>query len=528
LWIGESDLKISKNNFPNDFMRDIPRGVASRYLKQQNVPQARWQVPENILKSETLSYDPKNPGKQILIGALHKKLVGIEDNRHVLTVAGSRAGKSVTLIGNLLFYRGSILATDPKAELANITAERRAALGQKVHVLDPFDYASDRLDKFRAGYNPLSVLKADSPTIIEDASLIADALVVQAQSGSDPHWDESAKNCIEGLILQVATDPNYKGKRTLVTVRDLIKTAMLPIPEEEGQNKDEEHPCALEIEMLENAERLNQVEATQDLANTIEGAARDFYEKSDRERDSVLSTARRHTKFLDYTAMRKTLSQHDFDLADLKRKKNGVSIYLCFPATRMEICNRWLRLFINQLLDAMEQEKTKPAAPVLCCLDEFPILGYMRQLENAAGQIASFDVKLWVMLQDWNQGKALYGERWETFTGNAGILQFFGNNDLATTEYVCKRLGKTRVEVARTGEVGKEQQTLGNSGKSSSVELHDLLTPEEISRQFARHDRLKRQLILWAGYHPMILQRVEYYDPSSAVHEAFEGKFAAP
>lgn len=518
----------SLNKFNDDFMRDIPRGVVSRYLKQQNVPQARWQITESILKSAALSYNPDNPDKKILVGALNEKLIGIEDNRHILTVAGSRSGKSVMLIGNLLFYQGSILATDPKAELANITAERRAALGQKVYVLDPFNYASDRLAKFQAGYNPLSVLKPGSPTIIEDASLIADALVVQAQNGTDPHWDESAKNFIEGLILQVVTDPNYEGKRNLVTVRDLIKTVMLPVESEEIQDSNEIPPSALEIEMLENALRLDKDEATQDLANTIEGAARDFYEKSDRERDSVLSTVRRHTKFLDYTAMRKTLTRHDFDLADLKRDKKGVSIYLCFPATRMEICNRWLRLFINQLLDAMEREKTKPAAPVLVCLDEFPILGYMRQLENAAGQIASFDVKLWVILQDWNQGKALYGERWETFTGNAGILQFFGNNDLATTEYISKRLGKTRVEVDRVGEVGKEQQEFGNSGKSSSVELHDLLTPEEISRQFARHDRLKRQLVLWAGYHPMILQRVEYYDPTSPTYKVFKGKFAAP
>ena len=226
--------------------------------------------------------------------------------------------------------------------------------------------------------------------------------------------------------------------------------------------------------------------------------------------------------------MRKTLVRDDFDLADLKRDKNGVSIYLCFPATRIEICNRWLRLFINQLLDAMEREKTKPEAPVLCCLDKFPVLGYMKQLENAAGQIASFDVKLWVMLQDWSQGKALYGERWETFAANAGIMQFFGNNDLSTTEYISKRLGKTRVEVARTGEVGKEQQELGNSGKSSSVELHDLLTPEEVTRQFARQDRLKRQLVLWAGYHPMLLQRVEYFDQASPVSTVFKGKYAAP
>jgi len=60
-----------------------------------------------------------------------------------------------------------------------------------------------------------------------------------------------------------------------------------------------------------------------------------------------------------------------------------------------------------------------------------------------------------------------------TFAGNAGILQFFGNNDLETLEYVSRRLGKTRIEVARQGEVGPEQAQAGLSGRNSSMELHD-------------------------------------------------------
>ena len=220
------------------------------------------------------------------------------------------------------------------------------------------------------------------------------------------------------------------------------------------------------------------------------------------------------------------LSGHDFDLADLKRDPRGVTVYLCLPASRMGLCNRWLRIFINQLLEAMEREQREPDAPVLVCLDEFPILGYMRQLEDAAGQIASFHVKLWAFLQDWGQGKALYGERWETFAGNAGILQFFGNNDLVTTEYISRRLGKTRVEVSRMTEVAPEQRDLGLTGRSPSIELHSLLTPDEISRHFARSDRLKRQLVIWAGFDPMILQRVEYFDEKSSHFPVFEGRYA--
>jgi type IV secretion system protein VirD4 len=205
-----------------------------------------------------------------------------------------------------------------------------------------------------------------------------------------------------------------------------------------------------------------------------------------------------------------------------------MTVYLCLPANRMKRCNRWLRMFINLLLDAMEREKTKPALPVLACLDEFPVLGHMEQLETAAGQIASFGVKLWVILQDWGQGKALYKDRWETFAGNAGILQFFGNNDLLTTEYISKRLGRTPVMVSRDGEISAEQRAAGLTGRSESNEQHDLLTPDEVSRQFARSDRLKRQLVLWAGYNPLMLQRVEYFDKASPVHAAFAGKYASP
>lgn len=512
------------NAFFEDFTRDIPRGLSTRYLKQQTAPQARWQSPEVISERSVLEYDPRAPSGKILVGALGGKLVGIEDNRHVLTVAGSRAGKSVTLINNLLFYRGSILALDTKSELANITAARRAALGQKVHVLDPFGISATRIGHLRKSYNPMAVLTNDSPTIIEDAGMIADALVVRTGAEKDPHWDESAKNFLEGLILHVATDSRYAGRRNLLSVRELIRTALTK--ENPVLVDEDEYPMfQLEKEMLENAGYLAKNPAMQDLAGALEGAARDFYEKAGTERAGVLSNARRHTKFLDYSGIRRVLAGHDFDLADLKRDPKGVSVFLCLPASRMGLCNRWLRIFVNQLLDAMERERTVPPAPVLVCLDEFPVLGFMTQLQDSIAHVASFHCKMWIILQDWGQGQALYGERWETFAGNAGILQFFGNNDLKTLEYVSRRLGKTRVEVARQGEVGPQQAQSGMSGRNSAMEMFELLTPDEVSRHFSRSDRLKRQLVIWAGYDPMILQRVEYFDPDGPHHRIFAGKF---
>jgi len=41
-------------DFTNDFMHDIPRGVATRYLKQQMVPQARFQETGSLINSKVL------------------------------------------------------------------------------------------------------------------------------------------------------------------------------------------------------------------------------------------------------------------------------------------------------------------------------------------------------------------------------------------------------------------------------------------------------------------------------------------
>jgi len=500
------------DDFAKDFMKDIARGDTKRYLRQQKTPQACWTPVETVLESVALRYDPRHPGKKVLIGALGDVLLGVEDDRHMGTIAGSRSGKSVGLMSNLFFYRGSALVMDFKGELRDKTARHREAMGQRVYAVDPFGTGGTDTERMNASYNPMDVLDIGSATFLEDASLVAESMVIQAVDAKDPHWDESARNFIEGVIVHVATDPLYSGKRNLIEVRSLLKVALRKEPGTPKEAKPQ-----LFYEMLRNASRLAEDADIAYVGAALEGAAEDFYSKGANELSGVQSMVQRHTKFLDYKGFQDVMKRSDFSLRDLKAAPEGMTIYLCFPATRAEISKRWMRIFINQMMDAMEREPAKPKAPVLVCLDEFPVLGYMRQLETAAGLMASYDVKLWFFLQDLGQLKAIYKERWETFIANTGVMQFFGNTDLTTTKYISERLGKTPVEVARLGEVARDQQEKGLSGRSESVELHDLLTPDEVARQFARDDRLSRQLVLLAGKRPMILQRAIYYDVNGPV-----------
>ncbi|MFL5266191.1 MAG: type IV secretory system conjugative DNA transfer family protein, partial [Stellaceae bacterium] len=82
--------------------------------------------------------------------------VGVDDDRHVCTFAGSRSGKGrAAIVPNMLHYPGSVLATDPKGELATMTARRRVEMGQKVYVLDPFGVAVADLSAALAEIRPL-------------------------------------------------------------------------------------------------------------------------------------------------------------------------------------------------------------------------------------------------------------------------------------------------------------------------------------------------------------------------------------
>jgi type IV secretion system protein VirD4 len=97
--------------------------------------------------------------------------------------------------------------------------------------------------------------------------------------------------------------------------------------------------------------------------------------------------------------------------------------------------------------------------------------------------------------------------------GNAGVLQFFGNNDIETLEYISRRLGKTTITVERRGaEITHDQRLEGLSGRTRGEELHDLITPDEAARFFRRDDAKSRQLIIHAGYPAAVMQRFTYYE----------------
>ena len=88
-------------------------------------------------------------------------------------------------------------------------------------------------------------------------------------------------------------------------------------------------------------------------------AANAFNDAPDKERGSILSTARRHLAFLDDPRIVAALSRSDFSPDDLKARK--ITVYLVMPPARLSANRAFVRAFFGQAINAVMASAGKPA-----------------------------------------------------------------------------------------------------------------------------------------------------------------------
>jgi type IV secretion system protein VirD4 len=406
---------------------------------------------------------------------------------HLLTVAKNRAGKGTTMIvPTLLNYEGSTLVLDPKGENAMITAERRKAMGQDVYIVDPWGITG--MDSAR--FNPLDWLETGDPEIAEKAQMLADALVVKGNE-RDPFWMEEAKALLQGMILYVATDPSETGQRHLGRVRDLLL-------------QDGDGMKALYNAMLKSSHHL-----------VVSTGAR-CLQKEDKLMANVIASAQAQTHILDSPMLRENLSVSDFNFADLKRKK--MTVYLVLPSDRLEAFGRWLRLLIQQALTVNARNiEDKPDKPVLFMLDEMPVLGNLTMLEQAFGLMAGYGIQIWGICQNLTQLKRHYGDGYETFIANAGMIQYFGTRDKFTAEYFSSLCGVTTIWNFTYAVARAFSSTSGYKSSSSTSSTTRTETSTATQRKLANADELMRlhksaQLVLVDNLNPVLGRRRPWFE----------------
>lgn len=341
-----------------------------------------------------------------------------EIERNLITFAASRSGKGAChILPTLDHWSHSALVIDPKGEAAEHGAATREAMGQSVHVIDPFN-SSNVPDRFRASINILDEINPNDPNAFRQINAIADGLIMR-HSAEAGHWDGGALEVVAGFLALAVAKQNSGA--SLPAMRQLLTE---PDPEKFAELIDE-------MSVTDSCGRL-----------AISGAGK--LTKTGTESGHFLSGAVSNTKWLDDPFMQAALSDSTFKLSDLKRKP--MTVYLVLPMDALGDYGRFLRLFVRIALYHMQQklpDGSLKGERCLFLLDEFFSLGNITEIQKAAGGLPGFGVHLWPFLQDWNQLVDLYGrDGGRTFVSNADYSLFYGINDAETADVACNAVGK--------------------------------------------------------------------------------------
>lgn len=411
---------------------------------------------------------------------------------HVLTCARNGSGKGVgVVVPALLEYPGSAVVLDIKGENYAVTARARRGMGHAVFLVDPFAVTGGT----PFGFNPLDRLDLSDPDLVSKASSLVEMIVVAdgVQDGNSAHFNESAKDLLRGLIVYVCSlrDPAF---RTLGEVRRILT---LPMTTADGRESFVGH--------------LSDMSADPSLAFGLPArAANSFLGKATTpEGSGVLSTAQRHTSFLDDPRIAAALARSDFSFAELKAKP--MTVYVVMPPATLAAQSRFMRILVDAAYAAITATQGAPKYNVLFLLDEFSQLGRMEAIEKAISLVRGYGARFWIVIQGLDQLKGVY-PRWQTFLTNAAN-QFFGVGDNETAKYVSDMLGQATIEFRTVGDSSSSSlQGGGTSGTSSSQQLtgRSLLTPDEVIRS-------KGAIVVVPGERPYRLDLMSYLrDPEYA------------
>jgi type IV secretion system protein VirD4 len=399
--------------------------------------------------------------------------------KHLLTVAPTRSGKLLTAsMPRCIEHQGSLVALDVKdGELSLIAARyRRDVLGHKVIIIDPWDLACSKLGISPSRFNIMDWLDPDNDDFVEDAMTIADSLITD-RGGKDPFWTDEARALVMGLILYVAATPlvlipSEKRSRDIPQVRRLLSLSSDDFKKlvggEYGQD-EEGNEVLVKPGMMQSSNEY------------VRSAAARILNKAPKEFSSILSTAQQNTHFLESPKIQRTLSHSDFTFEELENGKTDIFVVL--PAARLFTYNRFLRMFLSSAITSVTRFKTKPDPPVYFLMEEAPALGRMEVIETAFGLMAGYGMQLHMIIQDLNQLVSLYGEKWQTFIANSGVIQIFGTCDLMTSDYTSRLCGITTIESLSEYSAEMRARLFSDPSflsREDALTSRPLITPDEV------------------------------------------------
>lgn len=398
------------------------------------------------------------------------------DNQNVAVIGSSGAGKSQAyVIPNLINVRNkSIIVTDPKGELYELTSQLKRDQGYKTYQVDFVNFK-------QAKYNPLYYV--ETPL---DAQKIANTIISNFEKGGDggsgQFFKNSATNILAALIVYVKAeyDRDEANLEKVVEVYD-------------EHIQDEDH-------FLKWVDKVPKDHPAKDLLNSIK-------ELTDVTRKSVTSTLSNGFSLFKLPQVKSMTSTSDFNFEDFIEEKAILYVKLSMED---DTFSPLTSVFFSQMLNiyyqiAQASSDNKLKRKVLFMLDEFANIGKLDNYSKVLATCRSLGLSMHTIIQNKAQleKKSMYGKDEATdILGNhdTTILLRADKKDTNTTKWISDTLGDTTIS-QKKNDITKSKGGISKQLGDNFIK-RPLMTPAEIGSL-----KKKECIVLISGHDPLFLDK---------------------
>lgn len=323
-----------------------------------------------------------------------------------------------------------------------------------------------------AGFNFLEEVRLGTPHEVADVQGIALMICDPDGTGIEAkdHWAKTAFEVIAALALHVLYDAKAKGE--IASLSDVA--TRLSDPDRDANELWEE--------MRTNRHLDGAVHPF------VAGAGRDMLDRPERERGSVLSTAKTYLTLVKDPIVAANTRRSDFRIADLMDHDRPVSLYMVTRGGDKERLRPLIRLLLTmamrQLMGVeLRYEGGQAVMPhrhrLLMMLDEFPSLGRLQIIQDALPKCAGYGIKAFLAAQNREQLFGAYGPH-QSITANCHVRIVYAPNEQETAEWISKLAGTATVVKQDVTESGTRHGAMRNVSRTFHEVSRPLLTPDEI------------------------------------------------
>ena len=446
----------------------------------------------------------------LFIGTLEKKKLFYDPfkrgNGHMLAYAPARTGKTTSLVVPALLHwsSGSVIVTDVKGELTELTASWRRKDGQRTLILNPF--GARGIPGMR--FNPLHVLTHDmmkngGREVHALAKLIALQLIPERHDGGDGIFFRNGgrRLLVTFMLYLAAFDPKnctLPGLRSSVWSSEAEKFAIAA--KMQGSN--------LFAGLL------------REYGNALaDGLEPEYVKTFGAFRDNAMNALEVYEAHTDFG---RSLMESDFSFADVLDGRT--TLYLILPESKLETHGPWMGLIVTLLLETVAASTTmhERRTRLLFLLEEMGNLGRLPNLGKALSLLPGKGVRCWMIFQSRRQSLDIYGPNIAgLIEEQSSVIQAWSIRGLEDRKAWSARIGNA----TRKGRsVAREAENLFSPWRLSVGERgFPVLSPDEIGR-LPEHE----QLIAIAGQPVIRAKKLPYFADAVWTKRAAKEKILAP